>query len=170
MKVYVGSQNIIKVNAVKAILEPLGYDIIPLNVNSNISNQPKTNLETLLGAVNRAQALPLDGLRIGLEAGVELVGDVLFLTNYGVLLSDDKVYYAGADQIELPKIIKDAIFNEGLELSDAMDKYYHLEDIKHKGGAISYFTSNMVQRIDIFKHLTSLLYGQFLKDQQGGKV
>lgn len=162
MNIYVASTNNIKVQGVKNILEPLGYHVLSYDVSSDVSSQPKTRLETIQGAINRAKHLPNDSLRIGLEAGVELIDNRLFLINYGVLLDGDDIYIAGGDIITLPSILIDPIYNEGLELSDAMNKYFNQEDIKHKGGAISYFTSGMVKRIEIFERITKLLYGKYL--------
>lgn len=167
MKAYVGSTNKVKVQAVKNILEPLGYEVVGIEVDSNVSSQPKNDEETMLGAINRAKALPSDGLRIGLEAGVEILHDDLYLTNFGVLIDEsNNIYKAGGTRIVLPLMIKDAIFSEGLELSDAMEKYFNTIDIKHKDGAIGYFTCGMVKRVDIFDHVVKLLYGQYL---HGGK-
>ena len=163
LKVYLGTTNTAKVKAVKNILEPLGLEVIPISVDSLVSNQPKTDEETIQGAINRAKALPTDGLRIGLEAGVEMLYDDLFLTNYGVLIDqNNNIYKAGGTRITLPNEIKKAIFEDGLELSDAMEKYFGILNIKHKDGAIGYFTDGWVKRIDIFEHIIKLLYGQYL--------
>ncbi len=164
MKVYLGTTNNAKVTGVKNILEPLGLEVIPMSVESNVSSQPKCDEETIQGAINRANNLPQDGLRMGLEAGVSLINDDLFLTNYGVLIDqNNNIYKAGGTRIILPTIVKDAIFNEGLELADAMDKYFGMSNIKHRDGAIGYFTSGMFKRNEIFEHITKLLYGQYLK-------
>lgn len=161
-KVYVGSGNNVKVNAVKKVLEPFGYEVCGIAVDSLVSSQPLTDEETIKGAYNRAKALPSDGLRIGLEAGVELVNDDLFLTNFGVLIDqDNNVYKAGGTRIVLPEEIKKMIFEEHLELSDAMEKHFKTVDIKHHQGAIGYFTDGLVVRMDIFEHIVKLLYGQY---------
>lgn len=161
-KVYVGSGNNVKVNAVKKVLEPFGYEVSGIAVDSLVSSQPLTDEETIKGAYNRAKALPSDGLRIGLEAGVELVNDDLFLTNFGVLIDqDNNVYKAGGTRIVLPEEIKKMIFEEHLELSDAMEKHFKTVDIKHHQGAIGYFTDGLVVRMDIFEHIVKLLYGQY---------
>lgn len=163
MKIYIGSTNKVKVGAVRNILEPLGYEIIPMNVDSKVSCQPKNDEETMTGAINRAMALPLDGLRVGLEAGVELLHGDLYLTNFGVLIDqDNNIYKAGGTRIVLPPFFKQVLFEEGLELSDAMDKYFGMKDIKHTEGAIGYFTDGMVKRVDIFEHIIKLLYGEYL--------
>lgn len=162
MKVYVGSINNNKVNATKIVLEPFGYEVISKEVNSLVGAQPLNDEETIKGALNRAMALPNDGLRIGLEAGVSLLNDTLYLTNYGVLIDEnDNEYFAGGTRIPLPDEIKELIINEKMELSDAMYKYFNTYDIKHKNGAIGYFTNDLVTRIDIFSHIVKLLYGQY---------
>lgn len=167
LKVYLGTTNTAKVTAVRNVLEPLGLEIIPMAVNSLVSDQPKTDEETIKGATNRALALPTDGLRVGLEAGVELLDGDLFLTNYGVLIDQNNhVYKAGGTRITLPNEVKHAIFEEGLELADAMEKYFGLHNVKHCDGAIGFFTEGMVKRVDIFEHIIKLLYGQYL---HGGK-
>lgn len=163
VKIYIGSKNINKINAVKSVFENELYEVISMNVNSQVSAQPKNDEETIKGALNRALCLPTDGFRIGLEAGVEVLNDILFLTNFGVLIDENQnIYYAGGTRIPLPKEIKNLIFGEGLELSDAMSKYFQVKDIKHKNGAIGYFTEDLVTRKDIFVHIVKLLYGQYL--------
>lgn len=163
MKAYLGSKNIVKVIATKEVLSGFGYEVIDLEVDSMVSSQPKSDAETIKGAYNRAKSLPKDGLRIGLEAGVELLDNELYLTNFGVMIDENEnVYKAGGTRITLPNEIKKKIFEDGYELSDAMNEYFNILDIKHKEGAIGYFTSNLVVRKDIFVHIVKLLYGQYL--------
>ena len=79
MKVYLGSKNIVKINATKEVLEKYGFEVIGKDVDSKVSAQPKCDKETLTGAYNRAKALPKGSFRIGLEAGVELLEEDLYL-------------------------------------------------------------------------------------------
>lgn len=163
MNVYIGSKNRVKVEAVQDVLKNYNYNFIALAVNSCVSDQPKSDKETITGALNRAKALPEDGLRFGLEAGVELLDDKLFLTNFGVLIDEiGTIYYAGGTRIVLPEIIKEYIFEKGYELADAMDEYFKTIDIKKNNGAIGFFTAGLVNRKDIFIHIIKLLYGQYL--------
>lgn len=162
-KVYVGSTNKNKVQAVKNVFEPNGFEVIGIAVDSEVSSQPKCDEETITGAENRALNLPTDGIRIGLEAGVELLKNELYLTNFGVLITESgKIIRVGGTRIVMPEEIKDAIFKDGLELSDAMDKYFSVKNAKHNNGAIGYFTKDVVKRIDIFDHIAKLLYGSYL--------
>lgn len=163
MIAYLGSKNIVKINACKQVLEPFGFEVIGIDVDSKVSAQPKSDEETINGALNRALSLPNDNFRIGLEAGIEILNDEMYLTNFGVLIDPEgNIFKAGGTRIVLPKEIANLILVEKLELSDAMEQYFNKLDIKHKEGAIGHFTNNLVVRIDIFTHIVKLLYGQYL--------
>lgn len=163
-KIYVASLNKAKVDAVKEVLN--SYEVIGMKVNSFVNNQPLSDAETILGAKNRAMQLPKDGLRIGLEAGVQMHDDIMFLVNWGVLIDfDDIIYYAGGTRIPLPNFIKDELLKGEKELADVMAEYTKINDIRFNQGAIGYFTHNQVPRKDIFVHIVKLLYGQYLKKE-----
>ncbi|MCK9536129.1 MAG: DUF84 family protein [Bacilli bacterium] len=162
---YLGSLNKVKLAASKEILKD--YEVIGMSVESGVGKQPLSDKATIAGAFNRAQALPKDGLRLGLEAGVQMHGDILFLVNWGVLFDEDDIpYYAGGTRIPLPDFIKQSLFEEKKELAEIMDRYLCTNDIKQKEGAIGYFTASMVKRKEIFTHIVKLLYGQYIKRRE----
>lgn len=166
-RIYLGSTNKAKINAVmKAIPD---YEVIGIPVESKVRPQPLDDEETIQGALNRAQQLPKDGLRVGLEAGVNLHNGILFMVNWGVLIDEKgQVYYAGGTRVPLTEEIKHGILVKGEELSTVMGQISTIENIKEKEGAIGYFTCNQVVRSDIFVHIVKLLYGQYLFNK-GGK-
>lgn len=167
--VVIGSTNRIKIGACRKVLEPFGYQVIGKEVDSMVSDQPKTDEETIQGAVQRAFNLQEGYLRIGLEAGVTYQSGVLYLVNWGALVDENEnVFLAGGTRIPLPKVIEQLIMQDGLELSDAMEEYFHQINIKHNEGAIGYFTSNLVVREEIFIHIVKLLYGQYLYFKKEG--
>ena len=167
MKLYVGSINRVKVSAVVEALDDFDLNIIPFEANSEVGAQPIGDEQTLQGAINRANSLPTNGLRIGLEAGVTLLNEQLYLVNFGALIDEDnELYVAGGTRLPLPNEIKDLIFNKGLELADAMKEYFNVEGIKHQNGAVGYFTNDLVKRKEILIHITKLLYGQYLYKQK----
>ena len=164
-KTYVGTTNPVKIEAVKAVL--IDSEVIGLKVPSNVSSQPKSDQETIQGALNRAKALPRDGIRIGLEAGVQELDGIIYLINWGVLIDqDDNIYYAGGTRLPLPYNIGKRLFDEEIELADVINEYYNREDIKHQEGAVGILTGNCVKRVDIFIHIVKLLYGQY-KSKKG---
>ena len=59
MKINVGSQNIVKVSAVKEVIENydflLNAEVFGLKISSQVSTQPKSLDETIHGAMNRAK-------------------------------------------------------------------------------------------------------------------
>lgn len=159
-KIYIGSSNPVKILAVKSVAKD--WDVISQEVASRVCKQPFSDQETIQGALNRAQGLPHDGLRIGLEAGVEEINNQLFLVNWGVLIDEDnQVYYAGGARLPLPQVVGDELKKTNEELAEVIDRLYQTKDIKHKEGAISIFTANEVKRIDIFIHIVKLLIGQY---------
>lgn len=164
-KCYLGTLNKAKIQAVEDVLD--NYDVIGLNVDSKVGAQPLSDTETIEGALNRALQLPKDGLRVGLEAGVQLHSERLFLVNWGVLIDEkDNVYYAGGTRIPLPDAIKTKLLYEKKELAEVMDEYTKIKDLRSTEGAISIFTSSLVQRKDIFIHIVKLLYGQYLRKEK----
>ncbi|HHZ18664.1 MAG TPA: DUF84 family protein [Acholeplasmataceae bacterium] len=161
-KCYLGSLNKAKLAAVRAVLND--FDVIGVAVDNGVGNQPLSDAETIQGAYNRAIQMPADGLRLGLEAGVQLHGERLFLVNWGVLIDEDgETYYAGGTRIPLPDFIKEELLAGKRELSEIMNEYLHTRDINQKEGAIGHFTASVVKRADIFTHIVKLLYGQYLK-------
>ena len=112
-KAYIASTNQVKVNALKEVLSD--FEVISIGVNSGVDSQPKSDEETIQGAINRAKALPNDGLRFGLEAGVTKQFGKLYLVNFGALIDkDNNIYTAGGTRIELPKVIEDKPISKAL--------------------------------------------------------
>lgn len=158
--VYLGSTNPVKIKAIQKVIDT---NVIAIEVNSEVSNQPFSDEETIKGAYNRAINISEKGLRFGLEAGVQMVNDIMFLVNWGVLIDEeDNVYYAGGTRIPLPEEIKSELLKREKELADIMDQYFHTYNIKHNQGAIGILTNGLVNREEIFVHIVKLLYGQYL--------
>ncbi|MFD1066769.1 DUF84 family protein [Oceanobacillus locisalsi] len=161
-QIIIGSENPTKIAAVKNIYHD--FEVSPLKVPSNVSEQPFSDEETRLGAINRAKACSAssaDGLGIGLEGGVMYVGDTLFLCNWGALSTEDgKLYTASGARIALPKEIETGLQTAG-ELSAMMDAYTKKENVRNHEGAIGVFTNNLVTREEMFTHVVQLLRGQY---------
>lgn len=155
-KIYLASLNKAKVIATKKVFDD--FEIIPTEVHMTIL-QPLSEEDTFNCAKNRALSLP-NGYRLGLEAGAAIICDKCFLVNCGVLIDQDNhEYYAAGSYIELPNIIKNELYQNHLELKDAMIKHYG-DVIKETGGAIEFLTNGELTRVDIFTHIGKLLKGQ----------
>ncbi len=170
MKVCIGSLNQVKVKAVADQLEPLGITVISKDVASQVSNQPFSDAETVLGATNRAKsAQAFAPIGIGLEAGVEMLNGVMFLVNWGVLIDEDHhIYYAGGTRLPLPKELALPL-ESGLELGDVIDAYAKRQNVRSKEGAIGILTADWCSRQVNFEHIVSLLWGQYVYRHQSLK-
>lgn len=159
-KVVIGSNNPAKIKAVQAVFKDA--EVVPVAVDSGVSDQPKSDDETLRGAMNRAKAAKQFGnIGIGLEGGVTMTPYGLFLVNYGALVDEHgKCYVAGGLRIPLPPEIKEGL-EKGLELGEVMDQLTRKKGIRHDEGAIGVFTANLVKRAEMFEQLTRVLKGQY---------
>lgn len=162
MKIIIGSLNQAKINAVKNVFK--NYVVEAINSSSNISDQPMTDDETLLGAINRAKNChknyPTD-LAIGLEGGVMLIKEELYLCNWGVLMPPNKkMIKASGARINLPlEFLSD--LNAGIELSELVDNYSKKSNTRSFEGAIGIFTDDEINREQMFEHVLHLLKGQY---------
>ncbi|WP_018933607.1 DUF84 family protein [Gracilibacillus lacisalsi] len=161
MNIVVGSHNKAKVNAVKRIFTEAA--IKSADVPSGVNAQPKSDMETMQGAINRAKAckqIEDDCYGIGLEGGIMQIDNQLFLCNWGVLITPrDHLYMASGARIPLPDEIAQPLLN-GQELGDVMKEWTNIHDIRHHQGAIGIFTDSHVSREDMFTHVVKLLAGQ----------
>lgn len=160
-ELFLASTNSAKLKATQIVFND--YKITPVSVDMEIK-QPLSEEETLDCAKKRAQALP-NGYRLGLEAGVTIINNQCFLVNYGVLLDDkDNEYYAGGSYVPLPEVIKVELYNNHLELKEAMNK--HFKAVNENGGTIEILTNGLVTRVDIFTHICKILKGELEKCQK----
>ena len=167
----IGSTNKAKVKAVKEVLSfhfP-HTTISSESVASGVKEQPFSEEETRLGAINRslqASKLTAGAIGIGLEGGVRMLDEQLYLCNWGAMtLPDHTTFTAGGAQIPLPKGIAAELL-DGKELGPVIDTYYGSIDLRHNEGAIGMLTAGAVNRDELFVHVLHLLAGQlkcFLK-------
>ncbi|MGX9135603.1 DUF84 family protein [Rummeliibacillus sp. JY-2-4R] len=167
MKVGIGTTNKAKVGAVLSVVTKHFHDILTfehISVDSGVSAQPMSTEETRLGAMNRARKTlkKTDAeLAFGLEGGVTMIDDIMYLCNWGALaLKNGQVLTAAGAQIPLPKEIADQII-AGRELGPVMDDFVHQLDTRQNVGAIGIFTDGMIDRKEMFEHILHQLVGQY---------
>jgi len=127
MKIKVASTNPQKIKAVYDLV-PLydflvGSDVEGVNVNSGVSDQPKSLEETVQGAINRAKlAFEDTDYSFGIESGLMTVPQ----TKSGIMdvcvcaIFDGKNIHLGlSSAFEPPKKIVDLMRNKGMNMSDA---------------------------------------------------
>lgn len=161
MKLIIGSKNPTKINAVQGVF--LEAEVTSLEVSSDVSPQPFSDEETRIGAINRAQKCAgsqQGAIGIGLEGGVAELQGVLYLCNWGALVTPDReVFTASGAKIVLPEEFAVPLRN-GAELGDLMDPYANKEGVRSKEGAIGIFTNGRISRQEMFSHVVTMLRGQ----------
>jgi len=155
MKIAVGSTNPVKVAAVREMV--LRHwpeaEVIPVAVETGVSEMPMSDAESLSGARNRAhaaRAIANADLGIGLEGGVnpEAIGLVL----HGWVVAVDgngRTGIGGAGRLPLPEAIAKRVL-AGEELGPVMDDILGQTDVRKKGGAVGALTAGLVMRQDAF--------------------
>ncbi|MGE7604627.1 DUF84 family protein [Peribacillus sp. NPDC097675] len=162
MKIAVGSTNPAKVQAVMEIFKEA--DVISVQVESEVSDQPFSDEETLNGAVNRARNCLIErdaDIGIGLEGGVVKMERGLFVCNWGAMVTKDgDIFIAGGARIPLPERIAKRLEN-GEELGPVMDDFTKRANIRKKEGAIGIFTNERITRATMFGNIMEMIVGQW---------
>ena len=155
MKVFVGSKNPVKIQAVREAFSHFfeGVEVTGLRVDSKVPSQPVEE-ETFEGAKNRAVALRrlaeekgLDAqFYVGIEGGI-MKKDQRWFAFGGLCIMDagGRCSLGGSPAFELPPGVKRKI-GQGAELGDVMDEMTGENNTKQKGGAIAYFSKGVVNR------------------------
>ena len=164
MRVAIGSKNPAKISAVKDAFKDYPHEIIAVDAESGVSEQPMSDKETIEGAINRAIQAAEKGeaeIGIGLEGGVEQTPYGLMLCNWGALVAKGmKPIIAGGARIPLPEAIAQKLL-AGAELGPVMDDYAKKQNVRKNEGAVGIFTNGQINRSEMFTHVTKLLVGQY---------
>jgi len=159
MKILVGSQNPVKIEAVKEAFSKYFGDVEVegINVNSKVPDQP-VNEETFEGAKNRVLELKRineeknlnANFFVGIEGGIKefyskwfAFGGMCIMNNKG------KIGFGTSANFELPDSITKELLN-GIELGKVMDKIAGTDNIKQKGGAIGFLTKEIMNRKELY--------------------
>lgn len=154
----IASTNPVKIKSVKAafttVFPSSTYSYIGLQVDSGVSPQPLSDIETLNGAVNRATAAktsrPDADYWIGLEAGIEKIHHLYHSFAWIALRYQDQLEISRTATFSLPPSVSQLI-DQGLELGHAIDQIYHTTNIKHHQGAVGLFTHNLIDRSGLYQ-------------------
>lgn len=154
MKVIVGSQNPVKINAVKNVLEKIygETEVTGIDVESEVSDQPFGKDETIQGAVNRAKNAYSDefDISVGIESGlIEISNSITgYIDLQWCAIFDGKRTTLGVSSgFEYPPLVIEEVL-KGVEVGDVMDKVTGVDNLGHKQGAVSYLSKGMLDRTE----------------------
>ena len=166
IKVIVASKNPAKVSAVESAFAEafeLPLQVSGVSVDSEVSDQPMTDRETLLGARNRVKNAqhhyPEADYWVGMEAGLE--GDHSF--SWITISNGTRAGESRSAVMRLPQAILDGIA-EGKELGDVMDEQFNTVNIKQKGGAVGLFTKGLLSRSSVYHQALILALVPFINE------
>ncbi|MCC6643625.1 inosine/xanthosine triphosphatase [Candidatus Peregrinibacteria bacterium] len=165
-KVVIASKNQTKINATKKGFEKMfpqeKFEFAEISVPSNVPDQPISNLETFTGAKNRADnaALEIPGadFYIGIEGGVEAVGEhdqEMESFAWIVIKSGHQYGKSRTGTFFLPEEISKLI-KQGIELGVADDMIFKRENSKQQNGAVGILTDNAIDRTAYYQEAVVL--------------
>jgi inosine/xanthosine triphosphatase len=154
LKVIVGSKNPVKLNATKNILTKIYgvIEVISINVDSGVPDQPFGLDETIKGAVNRAKKAYREDtdLSVGIESGLMETPDTI--TGYidlqwCAIFDGNRVTLGVSSGFEYPpEVVKEVL--KGVEVGDVMDRITGVRDLGTKKGAVSHLSRDMLDRTE----------------------
>jgi len=171
MHVVVASTNPVKITATqRAFSQVFSRDEVivkGVSVASGVSEQPRSNAETLRGARNRAKAakkaLPSADFWVGLEGGVyedkEGMGEVAWMY---IVSKDGKIRKGRTGTFFVPPAAIDLIY-EGHELGTVGDTLFGTSNGKQKNGFVGSLTNNLITRVALYEHALLLALIPFMQ-------
>jgi len=193
MKIFVGSTNPVKTNAVTlaAVEQWPEVEVAGFEVASGVNEQPMSDAETKQGAINRAKKVlnlglasltqkPIDDnsiLGIGLEGGVFVDDEDQMWTTVWAAVIDQlgEIFLANGARFKVAKIVADDIVR-GQEMGPIISNYFNGRSVKTQEGLIGIITENFVDRTEeyaaIAKMALGLWYGRNWQEKlpQPGKL
>lgn len=153
----VGSENPVKISAVKNVMQKLLGDlkIHGVRVSSGAPPQPMGLGQTLEGALNRATNALLEvdnaDLGVGIEAGlIEIVlGEEMHYLDFQYCVIVDRegrITFGAGPGFEYPPIVNQKVIKEKLEVGEVMEEITGIEKLGEKMGAIGYLSHGLIDR------------------------
>lgn len=161
MKICVASKNPVKVEALREVLRQYkdlaNYQVVGIETNSEVSEQPKSLEETVQGAKNRARKIFVDCIySFGIESGLMMVpqtktGSMDFCV---CAIYDGKNYHLGLScAFEFPTKVTQMIHEQKIDANEAFYRCGLTNDRKigSSEGAIGMLTRGRISRKEYTK-------------------
>ena len=162
-KVVVSSLNPVKLEAVqngfKRLFPEEDFKFIQIAVDSGVSDQPMTDMDSRKGAFNRAtnaQDVISDGdFWVGVEGGCDYLDGDMVAFAWIVVQGNQKWGSARTALFRLPREVQ-RLVESGLELGLADDKVFGEENSKQNSGAVGLLTGDVVTRTTLYEQAVIL--------------
>ncbi|MFH2118561.1 MAG: inosine/xanthosine triphosphatase [Candidatus Paceibacterota bacterium] len=176
MHIFVGSTNPVKINAaINAASEAWPEVIVKgFSVGSGVDEQPRSDLETKQGAINRAKAALALGLKgkeisgevlgMGLEGGIDDLGEEMWTTVWSSVIDrEGNLGLSAGSRFLVPVEIADLI-RAGGEMGPVTAQILGEKDptrIKKQQGMVGIITENFVDRTEEYQSIAKLALGMW---------
>jgi inosine/xanthosine triphosphatase len=156
----VGSENPVKINCVAEAIKEFrefwpGAKAVGVHTESGVSNQPSSDHEMLIGALNRAQQalakIPEARFGVGIEGGTLDSEDGMWAYAWVVVVDNEgRVGKGQTGRFMLPEAVA-RLVRDGMELGEADDRFFGRDNSKQKEGAIGILSDGRVTRMVLYK-------------------
>ncbi|MBB1388006.1 inosine/xanthosine triphosphatase [Shewanella sp. SG44-6] len=173
LEIIVGSTNPVKISAAQQAIKLYFPDAQirchGMHAPSLVAEQPMTEAETKLGAINRAKFCQDNAhitnqnadFYVAMEGGVDQFDHGPATFAYMAIIHNDKLSVGRSANLPLPKNIFNAL-QAGEELGKVMDRVFNTHNIKQKGGAIGLLTRGLATRESIYTQALVLAMAPFI--------
>lgn len=156
-KVIIASKNPVKIAAVEGgfskVFPDSNFEFVGISAKSEVSDQPMTDGETLLGAQNRIKNAkliePKADFWVSIEGGLEEISGKLEAFAYILVNSKHKTGMSKTATFSLPQKVADLIYT-GMELGDADDVVFGGTNSKQKNGSVGILTKDLITRTSFY--------------------
>lgn len=170
MKVAVGSQNPVKIEAARRAFKKVfgDCDIVAVSVSPGVSDMPMSFEEAVKGAKNRAKGA-IESVKadfgVGFEGGFEQTHIGTFLCGFVAVIDKENKwgFGKGSGTLMPEKIVKRV--KQGKELGDVMDELLGRKNLKQHEGTTGFLTKNLIPRIQGFENTLIYALARFMREE-----
>lgn len=141
-----------------AVVLATGLEPICVKVPSEVSDQPLSEHETTVGAINRAKhalaACPQATIGLGLEGGLhydDIFTQQWYLLSVCAASNGSQLYVAKGLYFPIPNEVGELVKNKKIELKTVIDQLSGTTESNHKEGAYGLFTDGKITRANVFR-------------------
>lgn len=158
-KVVVASTNPVKIKTTELGFAKMfpqeDFKVEGISANSGVADQPKSEQETLTGAINRAENVswlePGADYWVGIEGGLEILNGRMEAFAWVVIKAKTGLSGKGrTGSFFLPKKIQELI-EQGKELGEADDIVFGRKNSKQTNGAVGILTGDVLTRVTYYE-------------------
>ncbi|MFN8596489.1 MAG: inosine/xanthosine triphosphatase [Anaerolineae bacterium] len=171
LNIVVASTNPVKIraaeNGFRRVFPSVEINAIGISAPSEVAHQPRSDEETLRGALNRAQNVmarqPNADYWLGIEGGVQDAGAEMLALAWIVIRTRTRISKARTASFVLPPAVADLV-RHGVELGEADDRVFNRTNSKQEDGAVGLLTNNVIDRAALYEPAVILALIPFTND------